>query len=186
MPGFLPRVRSRLNLFLPALVFLGLLLLVPTALTVIPRHTPDRFAAMVMEAGREAMGAGYLAAVLVPLAITLYITARRGISREKGLLTTAFALLLLVNLYLLPLGARVLQEPVREAALLARGHGYDVVMWKINVYSFLVYTEKTVERRTPRPGDVVLTRADKLDLIREYDLLFQKNGVVMVRVTAMD
>ena len=66
--------------------------------------------------------------------------------------------------------------------MFARKHKFDVVMWKINVYSFLVYTEKLAPRRAPRPGEIVLTRANKLKLLKSYDVLFEKNGVVLARV----
>lgn len=58
---------------------------------------------------------------------------------------------LCINFHIMPLVARLLQEPVKEAALLSKGKGYKVVMWKV-CYPLFCYIpslllKKGAERR---------------------------------------
>src|SRR5262249_39019836 len=74
------------------------------------------------------------------------------------------------------------QQPVKEAAQLARARGYDVVMWGINAPSFSGDYGRAARGRTPRPGDFVVTRARRLNELPGYDLFYSRGGVALVRV----
>ena len=55
---------------------------------------------------------------------------------------------------------------------------------RLNTPSFSVYRGKPTEEREIRPGDVVLTRAQRLPGLAAggYDVLYEKNGIVMIRI----
>jgi 4-amino-4-deoxy-L-arabinose transferase-like glycosyltransferase len=91
-------------------------------------------------------------------------------------------LTLSVNLIVLPMAARVMQQPVKEAALLARKEGLKVVMWKVFYPSFLVYSGSFVERRKPEPGDIVLTSVDRLSDLGRIERLYDKHGIILARM----
>ena len=82
----------------------------------------------------------------------------------------------------MPMAARVMQQPVKEAALLARQQGLKIVMWKVYYPSFLVYSGALAERREPLPGEVVLTSIDRLDKLGPVERLYGKHGIVLVRM----
>jgi len=86
------------------------------------------------------------------------------------------------NLIAMPIAARVMQEPVKQAALLARAKGLKVVMWKVFYPSFLVYSGSLVERRHPEPGDVVLTSIDRLPQIGTVEKLYGKYGIILAKM----
>ncbi len=182
MPSFLEGVRTKWALLLPAFVLVGVLIIAPCLLPMAAERIHDPYTVIILRSFAETIGPVYWASVLAVAGVLVFVLLSASVSKTKALLTAGFSLLLLVNLTAMPLAASVLQEPVKEAAMIAKAQGYDVVMWKLNVFSFLVYTEKTAETRTPRAGDVVLTRADKLDRIKSYDLLYRKNGVALVKV----
>ena len=90
---------------------------------------------------------------------------------------------ILVSNQVLPLVASVRQLPVKEAGLLARQLQAPAVMWGINAPSFSVYSGRIVERREPRPGDVVLTQSARLPALASHELLYQQHGIALARIS---
>lgn len=86
------------------------------------------------------------------------------------------------NFAVMPLAARVMQMPVKEAAMLARKDNHRVVMWKVFYPSFLVYSGSLVERRHPEPGDVVLTNIHRLAGLGKVEILYDRNGIILARM----
>ncbi|UCE30723.1 MAG: hypothetical protein JSW68_11790, partial [Burkholderiales bacterium] len=77
-----------------------------------------------------------------------------------------------------------IQQPVKDAALLARDNGWDTVAWRINMPSFSVYRGMPTPRRAPRDGEVVLTRAEHLPQlgVAGLEILYARGGVVLARL----
>ena len=90
-----------------------------------------------------------------------------------------------LSAFVVPVGAGLQQEPIKEAALLSRERGYDVVMWRLNAPSFSVYYGRPTPGREPAPGDVVITKAKRLTELHGlgHEVLYAKNGIVLIRVT---
>ncbi|NTW51169.1 MAG: glycosyltransferase family 39 protein [Chlorobiaceae bacterium] len=86
------------------------------------------------------------------------------------------------NFLAMPMAARVMQEPVREAASVARKGGLKIVMWKVYYPSFLVYSGSFAERRRPEPGEVMLTNIDHVDDFGRSERLYGKYGIILARV----
>jgi hypothetical protein len=87
-----------------------------------------------------------------------------------------------LSLFLLPVVGGIKQGPIREAAALARQEGLTPVRWKLNTPSFSVYTERVMPSRRPRPGEVVLTKNKYLQDLADYQLLYERGGVVLAEV----
>ena len=92
--------------------------------------------------------------------------------------------MLALSAFVVPVGAGVQQEPIKEAALLCRERDLSPILWRLNAPSFSVYRGQPTEDRELRPGDVVLTRAQRLAELpgNGYDVLYEKNGIVLVRI----
>jgi 4-amino-4-deoxy-L-arabinose transferase-like glycosyltransferase len=86
------------------------------------------------------------------------------------------------NFIAMPMAARVMQEPVKEAAQFARKEKLKIVMWKVYYPSFFVYSGSFAERRFPEPGDVVLTTIDRLEKLGPVERLYGRNGIMLVRM----
>ena len=104
--------------------------------------------------------------------------ARRVATRvlEAAVLTT----LLLATLGA-PLLGEVLEGPVKRAALFAKGRPEAAVTWNFHMPSFAVYRERVTPIGTPAPGQLGLTRIDRLPADAAVDRLFEEGGVVLVR-----
>uniref|UniRef100_Q3ASZ6 Glycosyltransferase RgtA/B/C/D-like domain-containing protein n=1 Tax=Chlorobium chlorochromatii (strain CaD3) TaxID=340177 RepID=Q3ASZ6_CHLCH len=119
---------------------------------------------------------------LTTLAALIIMQLPRKLSIEAKILTTGLFFCLYMNAYLAPLVGSVLQQPIKEAALLAKQQGYKVVMWKTYNPSFLVYSESLVEKRQPQAGDVVLTTVKHIAKLNVTTLLYSKHGIVLAKV----
>ena len=86
------------------------------------------------------------------------------------------------NFVAMPMASRVMQEPVKEAALLSRKDSLKIVMWKVYYPSFFVYSGAFAERRHPEPGEVALTTIDRVEKLGPVETLYGKYGIMLVRM----
>jgi len=130
--------------------------------------------------------AGTLYFVIVGLALLAWLAtlAWRRLSpagtMAVGAGLVAFALAAAVT----PLAGELLSGPVKRAALVARTHSEPAVQWNFHVPSFSVYRQRVTPARPPQPGELAITRADRLAPDAPVEILFQERGVVLVRRTA--
>jgi hypothetical protein len=75
----------------------------------------------------------------------------------------------------------VLQGPVKRAAIVARTVPEPVSTWNFDAPSFSVYREAITPSHAPAPGEVALTRIDRLPADVPVDVLFRERGVVLVK-----
>jgi 4-amino-4-deoxy-L-arabinose transferase-like glycosyltransferase len=124
----------------------------------------------------------YFALMVAALALTLYLMREQRIASAYKLIASGLMLVFLLSSQVLPTVAAVLQQPVKEAGLLARQYSQPLVMWGVNLPSFSVYSGRIVERREPRPGDLALTKSGKLPTLGNYQLLYQRHGIALIQM----
>ncbi len=163
-------------LLLPALACIPLLL--PIAL----QEIDDRYIKAILEGAMGLTGETYIVTFVIATLVVAALQFVPRFSAEWKLIATGIVFSLLINLYLMPLAGKLMQEPIKEAALLAKEKGYKIVMWKTYNPSFLVYSESFVEKRTPEPGEIVLTTVKELDTFINPAILYSKNGIVLVKL----
>ena len=142
----------------------------------------DSFARLVISEALPEFGAQYRIMVglaAAGIALTAVVPAIRSVPR---IVITGCLFFALTTGLVVPRIADILQGPVKTAALMAKAQNLEVVMWKMNYPSFHVYYGRPALRRRPVPGDVIITKADKLDRIASHDVLFQKYGIVLTRI----
>jgi 4-amino-4-deoxy-L-arabinose transferase-like glycosyltransferase len=170
---------SRWWLAVPVLLFFAFLLALPWAIELAASRTSDAYYREALSLARVSTAyyvyVGAAAAFLLWLAFTSRVDTPHKLAAAGALSVTALAA------FVVPmLGAA--QQPVKDAAQLARSRGLDVVMWGINAPSFSVYYGKAVAIRTPRPGDVVVVRSRRLKELPAYDPVYSRGGVALVRI----
>lgn len=165
------------------ILFLLLLGCLPLLLPEAINRSGSGYATFALMGAREITGLPFM---LVMAGMALLVAAIQFLprfSRETKLIAVGMVFTLLVNLYLFPLAGRLLQEPVKEAALLARKEGYKTVMWKAYYPSFLVYSQSFVEKRDPHAGDVVMTTSNELEKSGlPARILFSRYGIVLAEI----
>lgn len=89
---------------------------------------------------------------------------------------------LALALFLIPIVGQVQQAPIRTAGLLARAQPGPLVLYGLNTPSFQTYAGRQVEKRAPRSGDLVLTRASQRAKLPAVVPLYQERGYVLLRM----
>jgi len=168
--------------FLPVVLFLLVLTVLPALVPVAAPFVTDPFAVLVMASAPEYFGLSYYlicGGLLILLVAVFYL---RRPERTKFALLVSIAVLIVINLALMPRVGALMQGPVKEAALIARQRNYDVVMWGYYLPSFIFYSGKFVAQRNPAAGDILITKRTHLEELKAYEVIFEKNGIVLAKV----
>ncbi|BAF70525.1 ArnT family glycosyltransferase [Nitratiruptor sp. SB155-2] len=102
--------------------------------------------------------------------------------KEKATIIASFLTLVGVNFFIAKVYADAAERPIKEAALFAKKQGFDVVMDGINTPSFAFYLQKITPKRTPKNGEIVFTKRSHMKAYKNFDILFEKNGVALLRI----
>ena len=165
----------------PLLVLAGLTSL-PLFLQKAVHETGDGYIQALLAGAADLTGQTYLVIVLATIIGVTAVQFLPRFSAGDKLIATGVLFSLLINFYLTPLAGQLLQEPIKEAALLAKKEGYKIVMWEIYNPSFLVYSGSFVEKRQPEPGEIVLTTVKQLPRLDHPAILYSKYGIVMAKL----
>lgn len=168
--------------FLPVILLFVFLALLPQIVALALPHVRDKFVAAMLHDPRQYFSMAYRGYFAAAALLTVYFIIDRRLSQTFKLVTCGLLMTLGVSQFVLPAVAAIQQQPVKEAALIARSMNADVVMWGLDRPSFGVYSRHAVVRRDPVPGDVVITKSTKLGLLRDYDLLYSRNGIALLKL----
>lgn len=175
-------LQSRLLAFLPPVLLLAALVALPHALQWLGPSIPNAYQREALTQTDVFGGGWHVATSVLLLAVLALALVPHGALWTRlavaGLLCS-FA----VTGWLVPALGALQQTPVKEAALVARGAGLAVRTWYFNMPSVSVYRRAVTPRaRVLRPGEVILTRSDKLHELGPLQVLYRKGGVVLVRL----
>ncbi len=169
-------------------------LLLPGLLFILFPLLPNLFDAL----SRSTLGDGFYRAQLaraLPMADSIYIGATiaglviwaavvffpRMPMLAKLVVTGAMQVVLLAGV-VVPYAGELVQGPVKAAGLKARELGGEVVFWRFTTApSFSVYRQAVTLKGDPKPGQLALTRIDRLPPDAPVDTVFQEGGVVLVK-----
>jgi len=177
-------LRSRLAGLLPPLLFFAALLSLPAAVDWARPHVPDPYYQEALAGAHEYFTPAYFAVIGTAAAASLVGMFDSRVPLASKLALAGLVSVIVLSAFVVPVAAGVQQIPIKEAAQLARQQGLAPIEWRVNVPSFSVYRGQPTESREPKPGDVVLTRAERLGELPDprYQILYARNGIVLVRI----
>ena len=178
----LPLTKHPESLALWPLLLLAALAFLPMLLQTAVHQINDDYIQALLAGAIELTGKTYLFVVIAAIIGVTAIQFLPHFSAAGKLIATGVIFSCLINFYLTPLAGRLLQEPIKQAAFLAKKEGYKIVMWEIYNPSFLVYSESFVEKRHPEPGEIVLTTVKQLDRLDHPAILYSKYGIIMAKL----
>ena len=177
--------RHSINLFIWPLLLIALIFLIPYAApylagsleNVIGRNAVTTGASYLDGSYRSILGGVMILLVLLPFVKSVTNPMKYAV---LGLLFVG-----IIDFLIMPVMGDILQQPVKNAALLAKKDNLDVVTWRMPYPSFNVYAEMLTEERPPRKGDTVFTRTRFLGKNVHYETLFKKHDIVLIKVLKM-
>ena len=172
--------------WLHALAPAGMLLLLAAVPAVLQRLMPSITEPFVRAQLQGLLGematAGLPMLMVGAAAICLLLQLLPKVTPGVRFILGGAVLTLSANFIVMPMVTRVMQEPVKEAALLAKQQGLKIVMWEVYYPSFFVYSESLAEKRRPLGGEVVLTNIDEIGKLERYERLYEKHGIILARI----
>ncbi len=119
---------------------------------------------------------------LVAAVLLSIIMIRLDVSHYTKMFGVGFLFIMIINFVVMPLVAHAKQTPIKEAAEIAKKMDLNVTMSHINVPTFIFYSQKKVRRGEIRVGDVILTKSNKLNSLKKYDIIYKNRGLALVKV----
>jgi len=171
-------------LLVPLLCF-ALLLFLPQIIDLAAARIPDAYYREALAGAGELFSTLYEAFIATCIAFVLYSMVERRVSTPYKLALTGLLATIGLSTFVVPAIGVLLQEPVREAALVARSVGQKPVMWRLNAPSFSVYFGQPVASREPRAGDLIITKAKWLDALPaglRHQVYYARRGIVLVKI----
>lgn len=165
-------------------VALLLAAVLPWLLPLAAARTTDPRAALhaeLLSAAGNAAGPLYYAVIGVALLGWLGVLAYRRLTPAATMAIGAGLVAVALVAAAIPLAGELLAGPVKRAALVARGLDGPMVQWNFHVPSVSVYRGRETPARPPQPGELAITRADRLPADAPVDVLFRERGVLLVR-----
>ena len=169
-------------LLLPPLLLFAFLLALPELIGLALPSIRDTYVRDMLAHYSDYFTPGYRVFFAGAGILALYFMMESRLPRLSKLFAAGFLTVIGMSAFVMPTVAALQQSPIKEAALLAKENNYTVVMWRLNTPSFDVYSERLVEKREPRPGDVVLTKSAFLPQLGKAEVLYQKNGIVLAKL----
>jgi 4-amino-4-deoxy-L-arabinose transferase-like glycosyltransferase len=170
-----------------ACVLAALLPLVPALVQAIAedgRATHDAFYLAQAARARALANPAYYVATVAAAGLALWIALRRRWSATRRTVLASAALSAALGLAFVPWLGALLNAPTEHAARFAQGIGGPAVQWNIAVPSFSVYRGAITPSREPRPGELAVTRIDRLRGDVPVEVLFREGGIALVRRAA--
>ncbi|MDD3354065.1 glycosyltransferase family 39 protein [Zoogloea sp.] len=171
------------HLLAPGLLFL-LFPLLPKLFDALSRsQLGDGFYRAQLSRALETADTLYIGATVGGLTLWLAVMFFCRLRPSTRLVLTAALQVVLLAGVVVPYAGNLAQGPVKAAGLKARELGEDVVFWRFTTApSFSVYRQAVTVKADPKPGQLALTRIDRLPPDRPVETVFQQGGVALVRI----
>lgn len=178
-------LRSRIWALAPGLLFFVAMLALPQIVQLaLPRIT-DAYYREVLSGAQEYFTPSYFGFAAAGAAAIVAAMLERRVALSYKLVLAGLAVVLGLSAFLMPIGGELQQGAIKEAAQLCRSRGLSPILWRLNAPSFSVYRGQPTQMRNPQPGDVVLTRVQRLAGLpgSGVEVLYAKHGIVLAKIT---
>ena len=148
-------------------------------------HVADAFYREVLSAALERFDTFYFGFLGVLSALVIFAMLEHATPLPRKLAVFGLAAVASLSTLVVPAVGYAQQSSLKEAALLCRERQFEPILWHLNAPSFSVYRGAPTPSRDPRPGDVIVTKSNRLAELPPtlaYDLLYSKRGIVLARI----
>ena len=178
----LEHLRSKLLALVPALILPLIFLLLPELLYSAAAQMDNAHQQAMLKTSIDSADLSYRLLTIGAAVATTGLLLLNRITLWQRLVAAGLIQALLLAWAVLPLLAKIQQQPIKDAAVIAAERSAPLVLWKAHLPSFVTYTQRPVQRRAPKSGDVVLTRLQHQSKLAAHEVLFSANGIVLVQM----
>ncbi|MBI5451142.1 MAG: glycosyltransferase family 39 protein [Gammaproteobacteria bacterium] len=179
---YVDRLRTMGWAVLPLLLYLLALLCLPELLGLLMPGIDQPFFHDSLADYPRYLDAGYRAIIVVAIILTVLLLLLRRYSLTARLMAGGLLCVGVTSMTVLPAVGAMVQQPIKEAALMVRNEPARVISYRMNMPSFSVYAQRVVAKATPRPGDIVFTTPSFVAELGPSEQLYQRGGVALVRI----
>jgi 4-amino-4-deoxy-L-arabinose transferase-like glycosyltransferase len=158
-----PSLANRWAPLLPAIVLLAVFVALPWVLPRIPPPSGHPFAAGILQRAQDSFDVSYYAVTGAALLAAAALLLIRPWPVWKALVAAGALQTAVVAFAVAPVLGRAQQQPVQDAARMARAHQARVVSFETFLPSFSVYYGAPTPNRLPAPGEWVFVNLDRLE-----------------------
>lgn len=178
--------RANWLLIFPALYFVVQILL-PEILAQSAANDKNLYRKEMMMTGEQVLDTFYMIAAGLGLLAVIVIAFNKRLLLWKKLVAVGLAQSVFTYLFFVPAAAHVQQGSIKDAALYAKTIDETFVAYAMHMPSFSVYREQITYRRKPQPGEMIYTKADRIDDLQQefgadnIQILFRQGGIVLAK-----
>jgi hypothetical protein len=168
-------------IILPSVLFLFLLLLLPSLIEIFLDKIKDEYIISLLPTIFEYFNTMYQLKIAIAIGLILFFWYTNFLGYFQKILFIALIFISAINFILMPALAQIEQQPIKEAGLKAKNQALNVIMYKLNYPTFSVYSQSIVKRDNLIVGDCVVTKTIHLKDFKSYDVIFQKSGISLIK-----
>jgi 4-amino-4-deoxy-L-arabinose transferase-like glycosyltransferase len=170
-----PLLVMLLLVFLPEIVQLGLL------------FADKVHEQALLQLGQHVLDGQYRLQMVIATVLMIIVSHKRTQLVWQRLIIAGIIQLVVLFGAVAPRVLYVLQQPVKEAALIARTLDQPTVIYRTSMPSFSLYRQAITPNRLPQPGDIVFLRIDKLASLHDLypdalTVLYQRGAVILIAI----
>jgi len=144
----------------------------------------DPFALALVQNVYDGFGMSYHIWLVCAIIISIILYLKK-IEQDKFIIGIALVMILTINYVIVPAYGQLAQQPIKEAALLAKEKGYkNIIMYKITNPTFNVYYQGLVRKdNSLKSGDIVFTNVVNIDRLKQdKEILYKRNGFGLIKI----
>ena len=184
MANQIDHLRAKSLVVLPAILLPIFFITLPELLGYAASQMDDAQQRLMLASAPDHTTLTYRVLTVGGLLVILWVTLAKRFELWQRLVAAGAAQALILAWAVLPLLGQIQQQPIKDAAAIAKALPAPLVLWKAHLPSFVTYTQRPVSRRAPQSGDVVLTRIQHKQALPPHQLLFNRNGIVLAQIHA--
>lgn len=186
--------KGRWQFALP-LGFFVLMLALPLLLPIVAESSKRAYEQALFAQASDLLDWSFVLAALVATLLCIWLMLQARWPQYQRLILVGLLQSVFVFTWLIELAAQLQQQPVKNAALLAKqlakqpaaqNGERNIVAYRISMPSFSVYRDAITPATPPQIGDIIFTRVDRVPELNQQftpshaKVLFQQGGIILL------
>lgn len=181
--GWYATNNKRLPVVWPSFILLILLAIIPFLIQGFIPKIDDEYAVEIIKGVSSEFDIFYAITMLLLITMLIIIWVKKDWDLQIRMSVVGLIMLFTINILWMPRLGALLQQPVKEAALIAKEKGFkNIVIFNHYNPSFHFYSGLYASDREPKAGEVVFGRKPRLKEYPIDTIFYEKYGIVLAKV----